>query len=147
MEQILQVLKDIEDHRMPPKSAYWYHQVIRELVGVSKPPQWNSVKPRIKQALDAGRKIWAIKTYRDAFGCGLREAKFAVEYLMDRPYAKWDRSITFRGRLRSLGTRKGPSRDKLTEIVEVGKPKKIRQPKTRLRNRPAPKSKKRKVKA
>nr|WP_240939860.1 ribosomal protein L7/L12 [Planosporangium flavigriseum] len=37
--------------------------------------------PEVVRELEAGRKIQAIKAYRDATGAGLKEAKDAVEAL------------------------------------------------------------------
>ena len=39
---------------------------------------------RIREALAEGRKIEAIKVYREATGCGLREAKEFIEALIPR---------------------------------------------------------------
>jgi ribosomal protein L7/L12 len=43
-----------------------------------------NVMDRVNQALFAGRLIEAIKTYRSATGCGLKEAKDFVEALDGR---------------------------------------------------------------
>jgi hypothetical protein len=41
--------------------------------------------PEIQDEIAAGRKIQAIKLYRDVTGCGLKEAKDAIEFLIAHP--------------------------------------------------------------
>jgi ribosomal protein L7/L12 len=41
----------------------------------------DAVKEEIKKLVDAGRKIEAIKIARQAYNCGLKEAKHIVEHL------------------------------------------------------------------
>jgi ribosomal protein L7/L12 len=43
---------------------------------------WEALAPDIRKAVQNGQKIVAIKLYRDASGCGLRQAKDAVEAVM-----------------------------------------------------------------
>lgn len=41
--------------------------------------------PEIQHEIAEGRKIHAIKLYRDVTGCGLKEAKDAIEFLIANP--------------------------------------------------------------
>jgi hypothetical protein len=53
---------------------------IREKLGIIEPLK---IPPEIPGLLQAGRKIEAIKVYRQATGAGLAEAKAAVERIAD----------------------------------------------------------------
>lgn len=55
---------------------------------LSSPPEvnWEAANdPRIRELLDQGKKIQAIKIYRELTGAGLKEAKDAVEYAQAHP--------------------------------------------------------------
>lgn len=62
-------------------------------------PISNSSAAKIRDALEHGNKIEAIKLYREQFGVGLREAKDAVEQLeADLGLAEADVSAAGKGR-------------------------------------------------
>lgn len=54
---------------------------IREKLGIVEPLK---MPPELQGLIQAGRKIEAIKVYREATGAGLAEAKEAVERMVDR---------------------------------------------------------------
>jgi hypothetical protein len=51
-------------------------QLVIDHLGIAEP---QPAMPDVVRELDAGRKIQAIKAYRDATGAGLKEAKDAVD--------------------------------------------------------------------
>ena len=50
----------------------------------SEPPDAPELERRVLELMVAGRKIEAINVYREETGCGLREAKNAVEAMGER---------------------------------------------------------------
>jgi hypothetical protein len=109
-------------------SMIWeYRQIIEELLREVTIESFNIIKLKreVMRLLKEGKKIHAIKLYRQETGCGLKEAKDFIEsiqFTTDR-----DRKKSWQNTEKAVA-------------LALGKKK-------RLRHRPAPKSKKRKAKS
>ncbi len=57
-------------------------------LGLSSADSAPALPPGVLEELEAGRKIEAIKRFRDATGCGLKEAKEAIDEL-ERELRDW----------------------------------------------------------
>lgn len=90
--------------------------IVREPLEVD----WSALNDdRIQAALDKGKKIEAIKVYRELTGLGLKEAKDAIEYLMANPDAALDKKKRAAYDTMDAGIRDMIQDGRIDEAIEV----------------------------
>jgi ribosomal protein L7/L12 len=102
--------------RRSASSPEWIEQAQRQ------PPEidWNAASdPEIGDYLSRGKKIDAIKRYRELTGAGLKEAKDALDYLAAHPQAAGDKKKAPLLNLQGEGVRDLVEAGKIDEAVEV----------------------------